>query len=135
MITQLVILSSISLVAGIQVVIDLLLQPLLFDLHAGVAHSFVLAGVRLEFTAINGDVTEFHQARPHGQVHTLSKQVRECFPVPCAEPVERPVRWLLITREEPECYVLHQGSLHFADRKSTRLNSSHVAISYAVFCL
>src|SRR5690625_5943126 len=28
------------------------------------------------------------------------------------------------------------ASLHFAlDRKSTRLNSSHVAISYAVFCL
>src|SRR5690625_6071820 len=25
--------------------------------------------------------------------------------------------------------------LKFADRKSTRLNSSHVAISYAVFCL
>src|SRR5437870_10877903 len=24
---------------------------------------------------------------------------------------------------------------HFGDRKSTRLNSSHVAISYAVFCL
>src|SRR5439155_22398837 len=24
---------------------------------------------------------------------------------------------------------------HLADRKSTRLNSSHVAISYAVFCL
>src|SRR5690606_40337569 len=24
---------------------------------------------------------------------------------------------------------------HFADRKSTRLNSSHVKISYAVFCL
>src|SRR5690625_5656398 len=24
---------------------------------------------------------------------------------------------------------------HFEDRKSTRLNSSHVAISYAVFCL
>src|SRR5439155_26581496 len=26
-------------------------------------------------------------------------------------------------------------SRHVADRKSTRLNSSHVAISYAVFCL
>src|SRR5688500_19776428 len=24
---------------------------------------------------------------------------------------------------------------HFADRKSTRLNSSHLVISYAVFCL
>src|SRR5690625_302799 len=27
------------------------------------------------------------------------------------------------------------AGLHVADRKSTRLNSSHVAISYAVFCL
>src|SRR5437870_11394296 len=26
-------------------------------------------------------------------------------------------------------------SVNFIDRKSTRLNSSHVAISYAVFCL
>src|SRR5699024_12218473 len=35
-------------------------------------------------------------------------------------------------------YALQQGlSLRFAnqDRKSTRLNSSHVSISYAVFCL
>src|SRR3989442_6794326 len=31
---------------------------------------------------------------------------------------------------------LHQRlGLHAADRKSTRLNSSHVRISYAVFCL
>src|SRR5438067_7848639 len=27
------------------------------------------------------------------------------------------------------------GVLHRGDRKSTRLNSSHVSISYAVFCL
>src|SRR5215510_15913272 len=27
------------------------------------------------------------------------------------------------------------GAVHRRDRKSTRLNSSHVAISYAVFCL
>src|SRR5207253_9981456 len=31
--------------------------------------------------------------------------------------------------------VSHDGWLVKADRKSTRLNSSHVAISYAVFCL
>src|SRR3712207_8031727 len=34
--------------------------------------------------------------------------------------------------------ALHQGGLHLqdrADRKSTRLNSSHANISYAVFCL
>src|SRR5439155_24722653 len=29
----------------------------------------------------------------------------------------------------------HIGRVMHADRKSTRLNSSHVAISYAVFCL
>ena len=27
------------------------------------------------------------------------------------------------------------GAIHDGDRKSTRLNSSHVLISYAVFCL
>src|SRR5690349_24247599 len=27
------------------------------------------------------------------------------------------------------------GAIHAVDRKSTRLNSSHVEISYAVFCL
>src|SRR2546430_12300090 len=32
-------------------------------------------------------------------------------------------------QEQPE------GPLHGADRKSTRLNSSHSQISYAVFCL
>src|SRR5438045_6293546 len=33
-------------------------------------------------------------------------------------------------------YALDPASKsHFADRKSTRLNSSHLGISYAVFCL
>src|SRR5690625_976284 len=36
-------------------------------------------------------------------------------------------------RERPEDIV--PLAEHFLDRKSTRLNSSHVAISYAVFCL
>src|SRR5256885_12142639 len=29
----------------------------------------------------------------------------------------------------------HDAQAHFEDRKSTRLNSSHLVISYAVFCL
>src|SRR5205814_6539932 len=32
-------------------------------------------------------------------------------------------------------FVLFAGEMHDADRKSTRLNSSHLGISYAVFCL
>src|SRR5690348_18219570 len=31
--------------------------------------------------------------------------------------------------------VVHQARHHMGDRKSTRLNSSHPSISYAVFCL
>src|SRR3989442_4563372 len=31
--------------------------------------------------------------------------------------------------------LLRPGRTHHLDRKSTRLNSSHVRISYAVFCL
>src|SRR5256885_16837051 len=30
---------------------------------------------------------------------------------------------------------LHHEAAHLVDRKSTRLNSSHLVISYAVFCL
>src|SRR5690606_40247811 len=32
-------------------------------------------------------------------------------------------------------FVLMSNHYHLIDRKSTRLNSSHVKISYAVFCL
>src|SRR5439155_23948088 len=35
----------------------------------------------------------------------------------------------------PECARPRGRDPRFRDRKSTRLNSSHVAISYAVFCL
>src|SRR5207249_12264350 len=34
-----------------------------------------------------------------------------------------------------QSYFYEQNSISFGDRKSTRLNSSHVSISYAVFCL
>src|SRR5207249_11945230 len=32
-------------------------------------------------------------------------------------------------------FCIRQVAFRFLDRKSTRLNSSHVSISYAVFCL
>src|SRR2546430_9046841 len=46
--------------------------------------------------------------------------------------VRRNLRVLLLDKHQrPEIEALHLG----ADRKSTRLNSSHSQISYAVFCL
>src|SRR3989442_8851774 len=50
------------------------------------------------------------------------------------------VTWVLCGRSHP-CSSLHllfawtNTDDFFQDRKSTRLNSSHVRISYAVFCL
>src|SRR5437868_8127381 len=38
-----------------------------------------------------------------------------------------------IAAKASECMTCH--TYHAPDRKSTRLNSSHVSISYAVFCL
>src|SRR5690606_39730161 len=37
--------------------------------------------------------------------------------------------------EDTVTYTNELGDAYSADRKSTRLNSSHVKISYAVFCL
>src|SRR5256885_8025366 len=41
---------------------------------------------------------------------------------------------ILLAREAPAGLVIRRGPSR-SDRKSTRLNSSHLVISYAVFCL
>src|SRR5258705_12474692 len=51
---------------------------------------------------------------------------------------ERPVRWEGVDRKWPGTAPSRTGwrsNRVLADRKSTRLNSSHLGISYAVFCL
>src|SRR2546430_9622329 len=52
---------------------------------------------------------------------------RERFCLPVLD-VEEVLEWPLVTK-------LPLGPAHLLDRKSTRLNSSHSQISYAVFCL
>src|SRR5699024_11908302 len=42
---------------------------------------------------------------------------------------------LISTMSTDVIHVLQKGLIQGIDRKSTRLNSSHVSISYAVFCL
>src|SRR5207253_10552699 len=53
------------------------------------------------------------------------------FPRACACASCRSRRW----RQWYRRGLSHSRTSRGADRKSTRLNSSHVAISYAVFCL
>src|SRR2546430_7532278 len=45
------------------------------------------------------------------------------------------VRPGLVREAQPACRCARAGGNAGADRKSTRLNSSHSQISYAVFCL
>src|SRR5215475_15516686 len=58
------------------------------------------------------------------EIYTLS--LHDALPIP-AKPAARMAR-------SPRADI-QRASLCRADRKSTRLNSSHVKISYAVFCL
>src|SRR5206468_7104753 len=53
----------------------------------------------------------------------------------CRGPRSEPLRWLLIHRPSPAELLLADHDPGPRDRKSTRLNSSHDQISYAVFCL
>src|SRR2546430_4055388 len=68
------------------------------------------------------------------------------FPLRIVEDFSRSLRAFVVsTRPRDEYASVDIGSYHFAgsvapplrggDRKSTRLNSSHSQISYAVFCL
>src|SRR5256885_13156878 len=52
----------------------------------------------------------------------------------CADASAEPGHLLAATGEARQP-VLELGQLNLEDRKSTRLNSSHLVISYAVFCL
>src|SRR5258705_9041690 len=57
-------------------------------------------------------------------------RARSCFPL--APSIFFHQRHSRLPRSHP---AVHLGLVRTRDRKSTRLNSSHLGISYAVFCL
>src|SRR3712207_8843012 len=64
----------------------------------------------------------------------IQMQLDECVKLPCPDEVaEKAMR--LSLRWAERCRVAFGEQPGKADRKSTRLNSSHANISYAVFCL
>src|SRR2546421_13095010 len=104
--------------------------------------AFLLTFVALAFPALADD-GRHHDELSEQQLGTVH------FPISCAPSVqksfERGVALLhsfafetaehifrQIGQDDPRCAMAHWG---IADRKSTRLNSSHDQISYAVFCL
>src|SRR5439155_20114250 len=85
----------------------------------------------------------FFNAPPSPYIYTLS--LHDAFPISRADsgqgdPAQEPADGAAGEVQEIAAYLLGrqrtaEGGRGRRDRKSTRLNSSHVAISYAVFCL
>src|SRR2546426_12352270 len=66
------------------------------------------------------------------EIYTLS--LHDALPISSPEaPQQRRVTEVSIDRKHQRAQ--QHGERHHPDRKSTRLNSSHLVISYAVFCL
>src|SRR2546426_1001637 len=69
------------------------------------------------------------------EIYTLS--LHDALPISARLPgegreiLDAPLRLALRDPEHRQA----EGSVEYLDRKSTRLNSSHLVISYAVFCL
>src|SRR3989442_7718440 len=64
------------------------------------------------------------------------KELTEIVAAAAGEPGYAERTWVLITRSpEGGWGIAGHANTNAEDRKSTRLNSSHVRISYAVFCL
>src|SRR5437867_6606570 len=68
------------------------------------------------------------------QIYTLS--LHDALPIStCHRGVNRPMPLEQLIQETATTAGLDSASRAYRDRKSTRLNSSHRTISYAVFCL
>src|SRR5256885_10772316 len=65
------------------------------------------------------------------EIYTLS--LHDALPISCSVRADDggPGLWRPLSSSEASCTIV--GTI--SDRKSTRLNSSHLVISYAVFCL
>src|SRR5690625_6574378 len=71
----------------------------------------------------------------HAKDRVKSEESKQLLIETCNIPVGKIEEWLeQVTNQDSELNLPLEIN-HFIDRKSTRLNSSHVAISYAVFCL
>src|SRR3712207_7086394 len=78
--------------------------------------------------------TLFRSARPHQRRRVAPQPLAEALDLRRRAPRRRP---LPAGHVEPELVLESAHALlqRAGDRKSTRLNSSHANISYAVFCL
>src|SRR2546430_12020117 len=96
---------------------------------AAFAFTFVLSRI-LVFLIMSGRLPDIHSHFRGTHLHHLNYGIVLLAGVGAVLLFNRPTgRWLSATA------ILYGVGLALTDRKSTRLNSSHSQISYAVFCL
>src|SRR5699024_12173886 len=88
-----------------------------------------------EIQSVNGDsVVESVTLYDKNTEETYDFETNGVFIYIGLVPLTKPFENLGILNEKTG-YVIANEEMETKDRKSTRLNSSHVSISYAVFCL
>src|SRR5256885_11082612 len=87
-------------------------------------------------TLFRSRTPEFLRKNPAGRVPVLERDDRTCLPESNAIlwSLARGTSWLGADEDRVLAWLMFEQS-EIEDRKSTRLNSSHLVISYAVFCL
>jgi hypothetical protein len=90
---------------------DLGLEALLILAHARVAHSLVLAGVALEFGAVDGDHAELHHCGGLAQLDSLHEDAREGAQVLAAKLSDAGVVRVLAAADDAKGDVLVGGAL------------------------
>src|ERR1039457_2314419 len=81
----------------------------------------------LRVTEVRAETVTLHKLSGMQEIEVPLRAIREITPSVNDQPVVMTLRGSLRWKEDIQRWSL--------DRKSTRLNSSHLVISYAVFCL
>src|SRR5437867_9042083 len=111
------------------------------ELYAGIAGEHVQAMTSKGIVAVSGDeirkqdvdrANEVARAQAIPQERELLHAIPQEYTVDRNTGIHDPIG-MIGTRLETEMYLVTIGSSPALDRKSTRLNSSHRTISYAVF--
>src|SRR5690625_5853226 len=113
------------------------------DLHACLVHLKYPYGHRRSIRTTNLIERSFMEQKRRTKIIPNHVNEKGAMKLVYATLIRAARRWQRVTMDQADLVLLKtlrqtmckDQNLTLKDRKSTRLNSSHVAISYAVFCL
>src|SRR5262245_11956241 len=112
------------------------------EIYAPLAHRFGMAGIKAELEDLAFKYLEPEDYKTLVQQVAAKKAAREQLILKLKTPLEYELKragieWFEVTGRPKHLWSIYQKMKKRGkpDRKSTRLNSSHLGISYAVFCL